>query len=139
MENATKALMIAGAVLIAIMIIGVGMAIFSNGQKVIDDAQGGLQDYASQQFNSPFEAYEGNKKGSEIKQLISKISTSNANNEGINDDKIITFNGKTTPNDLATERAAIVSGKTYTISLQYKNGLVSVITCTEVTNKQSGT
>ena len=30
MENATKALMIAGAVLIAIMIIGVGMMIFSS-------------------------------------------------------------------------------------------------------------
>ena len=36
MENATKALMIAGAVLIAILIIGVGMMIYNSAQGSID-------------------------------------------------------------------------------------------------------
>lgn len=132
MENATKALMIAGAVLIAIMIIGVGMMIYQSGAGAVTNSMSSLTQTEINTFNADLLAYEGDQKGSNVKQLISKISTLNATNAGVNDDRVISFNGKNTPNDLAAERTAIVTGKTYTITLTYNDGgLITTITCAE--------
>lgn len=132
MENATKALMIAGAVLIAIMIIGVGMMIYQSGAGTVTKSIEGLTRTEIDAFNADLLAYEGDQKGSNVKQLISKIVTLNSTNAGVNDDRVISFNGKTAANDLATERTAIVTGKTYTVSVQYnEGGLITTITCAE--------
>ncbi len=81
MENASKALLIAGAILIAILLIGIAMMVFNN--------IGGITDIAGQQvdqmqitaFNRPFEQYEGpNVSGSNVRALISNINSSNATN-----------------------------------------------------------
>lgn len=131
MENATKALMIAGAVLIAIMIIGLGMSIYQSATGIMNDTMGGLDELTISNFNNPLLEYEGDQRGSKVKQLISKIITTNASNVGINDDRIISFNDKTTSTDLTAERTAIVSGATYTVSLTYDaNGLITTITST---------
>ncbi len=39
MENASKALIIAGAVLIAIILVGIGVALITNSSQVNDDAE----------------------------------------------------------------------------------------------------
>ena len=129
MENATKALMIAGAVLIAIMIIGVGMMIFSSSNDMLNESLGGMDKFAIDQFNSTFLPYEGRQKGSQLKQLISDIITLNATNKGINDYKIVSVNGKTESADLRAERTNLVSGKNYTVTLDYnEGGLITTIT-----------
>ena len=89
MENATKALMIAGAVLIAIMIIGVGMMIFNSGSKTINDSIGKLNQVEIQSFNSELEGYEDKQKGTVVKELISKIMALNATNESVHDEKVV--------------------------------------------------
>lgn len=82
MENASKALLIAGAILIAILLIGIGMLIFGN--------IGGFTDQATQQtdamqidmFNRQFEQYAGkNVSGSNVKALLRNINTNNTTNK----------------------------------------------------------
>lgn len=129
MENATKALMIAGAVLIAIMIIGVGIMIFQSGQETVNSSIGKMNQVEIDTFNSELLAYEGTQKGSNVKQLITKVITLNATNTGTYDDRVIEINGKKEANDLATERTGITNGKTYNVSMKYNSGgLITTIT-----------
>ena len=78
MENASKALLIAGAILIAILIIGIGMMVF-NGIGSITDQQGAKVDaMAIQMFNANFESYKGtNVSGANVKALLSSIAANN--------------------------------------------------------------
>lgn len=133
MENATKALMIAGAVLIAIMIIGVGMMIFSSSSDMLNEQLGGMDKFAIDQFNNTFLPYEGTQKGSQLKQLISDVITLNATNAGVNDYKIVSVNGASDATALRTQRTNLVSGKNYTVTLDYNDGgLITTITIAEV-------
>ncbi len=145
MENATKALMIAGAVLIAILIISVGMMIFSQGDSVIKGSQGKIDQVAVQAFNSAYDSYEGDQKGSALKQLISTVISSNATYEGTQDDKVISVKVGTSEaakdsKGLSTARASLVAGKAYTVSFDYNtSGYINVINIVEKTeNNKNG-
>lgn len=77
MENASKALLIAGAILLAILIISLGIAIFTQAQDTIGNS--GMSKAEITSFNSQFTKYEGAKKrGSEVKALINEVKASNA-------------------------------------------------------------
>lgn len=79
MENASKALLIAGAILIAILLIGIAMMVFGNinGITGIVGQQVGTMEI--QAFNKQFEQYAGeNVSGSNVKTLVSNINASNA-------------------------------------------------------------
>ena len=133
MENATKALMIAGAVLIAILIISVGMMIFSQGDSVIKGSQGKIDQVAVQAFNSAYDSYEGDQKGSALKQLISTVISSNATYTGIQDDKVISVKVGTSDavkdsDGLSKARKDLVAGRKYTVSFEYNtSGYINVI------------
>ena len=77
MENASKALIIAGAILVSILIIGLGMTLYNNAKSTADNAS--LSSVEVQQYNAEFTAYDGktNIKGSNVKQLIKNIMTHN--------------------------------------------------------------
>lgn len=80
MENASKALLIAGSVLIVILLIGVGMIIFNSVLGIRDQATNEADSMAIQSFNEGFATYEGPSiSASHVKQLISKINASNVN------------------------------------------------------------
>lgn len=135
MENATKALMIAGAVLIAIMVISVAMMIFSSGNEVIDEGMGQVGQLSIDQFNAKFLAYEGPIKGSKLKSLISDVITSNTTNNGINPEKMITFddvdpNSENWNTTLSQKRANVTSGATYTVTMttDLSTGYITTIT-----------
>ena len=81
MENASKALIIAGAVLIAILLISMGVMLVNSGKGVTDTATKGMASEKIQIFNSQFTPYEGNKSGTEVKSLINKVIASNAVDE----------------------------------------------------------
>lgn len=59
MENASKALLIAGAILLVIALIAIGMMILGQGNQVVDEAAGSMDALAIQAFNSQFTAYAG--------------------------------------------------------------------------------
>ena len=96
MENATKALLIAVAVIIAIVIIGLALIPLTSGQKLIED-NSDMNDIEVSTYNAKFEAYfGGNVSGTKTKQLIKIINQHNkSNDEGESGDssRIIVISG----------------------------------------------
>ena len=77
MENATKGLMIAGAILIAIVLIGIGVFLVSQAQNFMNKGGQTFDDSAVQAFNTKFENYTGQRSGSDIRALITLVNTNN--------------------------------------------------------------
>ena len=78
MENASKALIIAGAILIAILLISIGIILVNAGSDVTETGTSGMQSQQIQSFNSQFTAYEGKRNGSQLRGLQSLVNASNA-------------------------------------------------------------
>ena len=77
MENATKALLIAAAVLVAILIISLGLVIYNMASETIDGA-GNLSEYEVQQHNEKFLKYIGdNKAGSNVNAMLKTVFNHN--------------------------------------------------------------
>jgi len=144
MENATKALMIAGAVLIAIMLISVSLFIFNSAQDTFNGAASKMSSGEKDMFNSQFTGYEGtNKAGSTVKTLISAVITNNHQmvEEGTEDkcvkmefDKVKDAPTEVTSDVKALEsaRTKIISGKKYTVEVSTaSSGLVDTIKVTQ--------
>ena len=75
MENATKALLIAAAVLVAILIISLGLAVYNKASNATDSAD--LSSTEIQAQNEKFLRYEGtNKRGSEVNALLETVLNS---------------------------------------------------------------
>ena len=111
MENASKALIIAGAILISILLITIGIVLINSGRDVVDTGTAGMQSQKIQTFNSQFTAYEGTRKGSEIRSLFNTVNASNATDE-VHQVKITGV----------TSAGTLVSTKNYTVTLKYATG-----------------
>lgn len=126
MENASKALIIAGAILLAILIISLGIMIYNQASGVVNNNAMSEVDITT--FNQKFEQYVGDRvRGANVIALISAVKS---NNEVNSDDesKKVTLTGK-------TETSQIGTGKTYKVSItEYKNGLVNKISIAENTS-----
>lgn len=79
MENASKALIIAGAILLAILLITLGIFVFTQAQDTLGSINLSEQEVLA--FNNKFLAYEGTIRGSEVKQLINLIDSNNKSRE----------------------------------------------------------
>lgn len=76
MENASKALIIAGAILLAILIISLGILIFGQAQDTVESVNMSEQEKLA--FNNKFTPYVGeNKRGTEIDTLIQAVRANN--------------------------------------------------------------
>lgn len=78
MENATKALLIAAAILIAIVLVSIGVFVLRQGQDAMSAAD--MSEAQILAFNANFKTYEGIQRGSQVKALLQRIS--NSNNKG---------------------------------------------------------
>ena len=76
MENASKALIIAGAIILAVLIIILGMYFYNQAAGVGKSVN--MTEYEIQQFNSKFTMYEGEISGAQAKQLCDVIENHNA-------------------------------------------------------------
>lgn len=145
MENASKALIIAASVLLAILIIAMGVTIFNKAQNSADTSN--LDQTEINMFNKKFERYADNQLGSQVKSLIS-FAISNANTNKADPEKLPSFKlinkddseekapGKKTASDklenyidaLSGIRGALVSTHTYKVTLYYTGtGLIDEI------------
>ena len=75
MENASKALIIAGAILLAILLISLGIFIFSQAQDTVNNS--GMSQAEVTAFNNKFLKYEGIQKGSVVKSLLNDVAAIN--------------------------------------------------------------
>ncbi len=74
MDNASKALIMAGAILISVAIVGIGIYIFTTANALTDDAVGQIDALAVSAVNSRLENYCGeNVRGSSVEQLKREI------------------------------------------------------------------
>lgn len=148
MENASKALIIAGAILISILIIGLGVFIYQQAQSTVSKANLNSQDAQAQ--NQQFENYFGDRvSAQEVKQLCTLVRSNNITGDTGNDSKkvfLIFDNTETAPNEVSKN---VKAGKTYDVNVAndnaddktdgigansnayYKNGYIKVITIKE--------
>lgn len=73
MENASKALLIAGAILLAILIIAIGMFIYNSAQATVNDSLTSMTTQEVDAFNNQFTSYEQQQNGSNVKALIGRL------------------------------------------------------------------
>lgn len=144
MENASKALIIAGAILLAILIIGLGMLIFNQAKEQLTKTN--LDQDTIATLNARFDNYIGdNVRGTSVKTLCNEIRNNN-----LSADESTTFSVKLTfgtDKDVtdATEinkvRSKIGNGKYYKVECTYsaQTKLIDSITITEAGSGSSGT
>lgn len=141
MENASKALIIAGAILLAILIIGLGIIIFSQAQDTIGSVNMDEQEILA--FNNKFLPYQGdNIRGSQVNALAQAVLTNNqsAANNGETDTKGISMTGAITiKNDgTTTSVTRVPSGTLYKVEFTYKNSLINSIKVTAESGSNQG-
>lgn len=112
MENASKALIIAGAILLSILIIGLGMVVYNNSNSTVGKSNMSAEEVNA--FNSQFESYEGNQKGSNVRALINKINSSNKAEATTGDSRTITFTEGS-----VNSAGDIKTNRTYTVKFTY--------------------
>ena len=83
MENASKALIIAGAILLSILIIALGIYVFNMAKSSFDGNQ--LSQVEKSAFNQTFTMYEGKQAGTTVKALIDSIIANASENSGAKD------------------------------------------------------
>lgn len=112
MENASKALIIAGAVLLAVLVLSLMIYMVSSGGDFLLSSTGNEQNEAKT-FNSRFLKYESSNdkktSGEDVKQLLKDV---NAINKDEDDTNNITLTGLTTSNEIRNNRE-------YNVTLSY--------------------
>ena len=113
MENASKALIIAGAILLAILLISLGIIVFTQAQDTISNS--GMSQAEVQTFNNQFLKYEGSQKGTLVKSMVQEVLAVNANGSGFN----VTIKKGGSDTETITDTASIINSNTYTVKLSY--------------------
>ncbi len=147
MENASKALIIAGAILLAIVIISLGLIVVNNTRNTVDTAN--LNEQEIQAFNAKFSSYEGKDiAGSRVKSLLQTVIAVNSTKEDQNDKvgiysikkgttgSLLAKGSTTAPekndNNISSVSQSVTTKGKYDITLSYGNkSLVSYITIQE--------
>lgn len=135
MENATKALIIAGSVLIVIVLISVGVSILSSTRGLENNTQETADVMETNSFNSRFTGYVGqNLSGSQIKSLCSTVIASNAKNKNTAREVTLTY-GTTSGTDstsISTIAGSIRANARYNVSSTYNDaGYIVTLTISD--------
>ncbi len=118
MENGSKALIIAGAILLAILIIGLGVFIYNQASNTVGET--GMDQVAIRKFNGQFEQYLGKIMGAPTaKALIDTVKNASDLNHNIN------LSGINNKNQ-------IITGHKYTVKETYSNGIISDLLISDV-------
>ena len=143
MENASKALIIAGAILLAILIISLGIMIYNQASGVVDS--NAMDEAAVTSFNQRFRQYEGNNiRGSNVNAMIDAIIQNNLTNSDDSSKQItIITTGLTANTDWSetpypssattaqTEPSgSALTGKSYKVTLQADSKSGYIYQCT---------
>ena len=140
MENATKALLIAAAVLVAILIISFGLVIYNKSTTATDSAD--LTATQIQAQNEKFAKYEGeNQRGSVVNALLEIALTNNttATSDGA---KVNVYMGSGTSSLLVGTTSTSISSKADTSKLynikcsRNKSGVINQINIEQVADSE---
>lgn len=137
MENASKALIIVGSILVSIVIISLGVMIVNNATGLVKSSS----DMSAQEvetFNAKFTAYEGRQSGTNVRALYDKVAQNNRLNEDDESLQVkLTVDGVgdvlgpgITEN--SENKGKIKAGKSYKVSFGYDDSGSGRITSIEV-------
>ena len=137
MENASKALILAGSILIALILISLGIIAFRNMSQSVEN-NSGLDQQKIASFNERFIKFVGNNiSGTDVNDLIQRvISTNNIalrDSDTIKRIQITRYDGKkiyiNASNSLVREFSNVPTGTYYNVNCTYSEyGLISEIT-----------
>ena len=133
MENATKALLIAAAILVAILIISLGLVVYNMAAETVQNVN--MSDQEIKAFNDQFTRYEGSTQtGSTVNALVQTVLTSNmkyrADEGDDNNPKLVAITGDVElAADAPNAPAKVPTGNRYTITCIYTpaTGLINEI------------
>lgn len=128
MENASKALIIAGAILLAISIIGIGMYVYQQAAGAMGNI--GMDQEKIAAYNGDFERYQGTQSGASVRALCDAVRNHNLANPDDETKNIVlqttSAASVTTPPskiitaaEVNTIKNNIKTGKTYTVDFGY--------------------
>ena len=140
MENATKALMIAAAVIVAVLIISLAVGIFTSASEQVD-GQGDLTEYQIQAVNDKFTNYIGtNMSGTEVNALLTTVFNHNMSEEDAGTRVAVKFSGTvgkpdgwknvTTSKKPTAAYTQVSTANRYSVTAKYNTntGLINSIT-----------
>ncbi len=149
MENASKALIIAGAILLSILIISLGIMIFRQASGVVDS--NAMDEVAVSTFNQKIKQYEGNNvRGANVNAMIDTIIQNNLTNAGDKSKQVIitthtdikantnwtgTPYGSSSKTAQTTKSGSAMTGKSYKIETtpDSKSGYITKVTISPAT------
>ena len=134
MENAVKALLIAAAVLIAILIISLGLGVYNKASETVEGA-GDLSEYQIQQFNEKFTKYQGtNVSGSDVNALITTVHNHNLMNESSsrvtltdNTDNDVDIDPESYDGEITSTPAKVPASQRFSITCVLTDGIVTEV------------
>ena len=135
MENASKALIIAGAILLAILIISLGILIYNQAAGIVNSNS--MSDVEITQFNAQFTQYQGTQSGTSVRSLLQEVLSNNMTQD--DNDRKVEVTGDVTMGKNATSAPInnVTTGGSYTVTCNYGTsgaanaGLVTSITITK--------
>ena len=132
MENASKALIIAGAILLSILIIGLGMFIYQQAAAAVGKT--GIDEQKVKSYNSSFEQYEGLISGTSARTLCDVIRAHNNSHQVDASLNVKVTVGRGTPGNsvptaVNTEKAKIKAGKQYKVAFGYDTKTGYIVDC----------
>ena len=133
MENATKALLIAAAVLVAILIISLGLVVYNMAAETVNNSAN-LSEYEIQAFNEKFTKYVGdNVSGTTVNAMITTVFNHNLAQED-EARKVAITGGATLATTQTTSPTKVDTGKRYKVELTYSatSKLVTSIKVTQL-------
>lgn len=130
MENASKALIIAGAILIAIVLITLGVVILQQGDKTTGTGEAALNSREIESFNSTFTRYEGTSvSGTNVRALINAVRSSNAAQNNSGSGHLVKINSNADNETGFPKASAYNPGTKYKVNCEYgTDGYVNNIT-----------
>ncbi len=112
MENASKALIIAGAILLAILIISLGIMIYNQAAGVVNN--NAMTEVEVTSFNQKFEQYMGDKvRGANVNSLVNAVKTNNMATD--DESEQVTVTGDVQVDKTGKVTGSASTGKTYKV------------------------
>ncbi len=142
MENASKALIIAGAILLAILLISLGIMIFNQASDTVSNS--GMTEAEITSFNNKFLKYEGIQKGTMVRALCQEAMANNS--ESSNADRKVVVKAKypapgytiLVSKDNSTATTNVSDNSAFNVEMTYgDNGLITEIICTKQSPKST--
>lgn len=84
MENSSKALLIAGSILVCILVIAVGMYIYNTSGSSIQASVSSMSTSEIEAYNVKYTMYEGEQTGATVKSLVGVLASNASTNEDEN-------------------------------------------------------